>query len=124
MKSFLLLVFFAIMAMATAQVHYQRTDDGRLYSDVVHLALYDETDGNWNIGPVVSSDQLQEGSYIWFPDQDYSPQMGKFGMISGAGNTMRVVRIENHNVTAGLANCCVGVTVSVGTSHIQCQATA
>ncbi len=64
---------------------------------------------------------LEEGSFIWFPDQDFSPNLGK---IANIGNTMRVVQIMEHNVTVDRPNCCVGVTVSVGTSHVQCQATA
>lgn len=123
---FILLLLAAFATTATAvtafnhqDVVYMKTDEGRLYSDKLHTAFFNSQEKVWAIGPVVKSQELKPGSYVWMPDQDFSPQLGD---SSGSGNTMRVVQIMEHNVTVDAPNCCVGVSVSF--PHFQCKAEA
>lgn len=107
-------------ADAIDQVSFGRTDEGRLYSDALHIAEFDQTSNSWMVGPAIPSIELVEGSYVWFPVQDYTPIFGK---LTGTGSMMQVLRIDNYNVTLDAPQCCVGVSVTVSSSHVECQGT-
>lgn len=120
MKKYLLLVAFLLISstVVAGQVTFKRTNEGRLYSDQLHLAIFDAENNIWNVGPIVSSFELEKGSYVWLPDQDYFPNFGKFGKFPTTSTTMRVVQIEYYNVTEHRSNCCIGVEVGF---PIECQ---
>jgi len=85
---------------------YRYNGNNTLVASFIYIAEQ-QADGSFTYGPLVHSSKLNEGDFIWWPQEDGS---------------MEVERVEHAQVHQNNDDCCKMISVEIGfPPHLSCQ---